>query len=178
MTEDDELTPEEQAALRALPREADPPPALEERVVEALRARNLLAARRSPWARRLLQAAAAVALFVAGLGAGRATVTQSTHPEGPVFLLLLYAGPTGGDEAARVHEYGSWALSLRREGRLVGAERLGSEHRLLGDAGPEAPPRGYFLVRASGMDEALEIARTCPHLRHGGSVTVQPVDPV
>jgi hypothetical protein len=176
MTEDDELTPEEKAALGALPGDADLPPALEERVVEALRARSFLASRRSPWPRRVLRSAAAVALFAAGLLAGRET-TRPGHSEGSVFLLLLYAGPTGGDEGARVREYGAWASSLRQEGRLVGAERLGSEHRRLGAAQTGVAPRGYFLIRASGMEEALDIARSCPHLRHGGSVTVHPVDP-
>lgn len=43
---DDELTPDEQARLRALPRELDPDDALEERTVRALRAEGLL--RRAP----------------------------------------------------------------------------------------------------------------------------------
>jgi hypothetical protein len=177
MTDDDELTPEEQAALRALPREADPPAALEERVVASLRDRGLVAPRR-PRRGIVWQSAAAVALFAAGLGAGRLTTTRPTQPEGPVFLLLLYAGPTAGDEAARAREYGAWAASLRREGRLLGAERLGSDHRVLGAGEAAPPPRGYFLYHATGMEEALEIARTCPHLRHGGQVSVQPLDPV
>ncbi|HKB15148.1 MAG TPA: hypothetical protein VKF62_03740 [Planctomycetota bacterium] len=178
MTEDDELTPEEQAAIRSLPREADPPPALEERVVAGLRDRGLVAPRRR-WTGMLWRGAAAVALFAAGVGAGRVTATRSASSEGSVFLLLLYAGPEGRTgEADRVREYGSWAASLRREGKLLEAERLGSEYRVLGGSAEASPPRGYFLFRASGMDEALEIARTCPHLRHGGRVSVQPLDPV
>jgi hypothetical protein len=179
MTEDDELTPEEEAALRALSREAKPPPALEERVVAALRARELLA-RRGPHFWRGL--AAAVALFAVGLAAGRWLPPRPAHPAEPVYLLLLYAGParTAGDETARAREYGAWAASLRKEGSLLGAERLGSEQRLLGEGRLAALPaaRGYFLFRAADMDEALAIARTCPHLKHGGQVSVQPLDPV
>ena len=40
---DDELTPEERAAMESLPRERDPDSALEERIVRALRAQGLLA---------------------------------------------------------------------------------------------------------------------------------------
>ncbi len=179
MTEDEELTPEEEAALRALPREAEPPPALEERVVGALRDRGLVA-RRRPVSWNSL--AAGLVLFAAGLVAGRWLPARPAHPAEPVYLLLLYAGPdrTTGDEAARAHEYGAWAASLRKDGRLLGAERLGSEQRVLGEGSlAELPaPRGYFLFRASDMQEALAIARTCPHLRHGGQVAVQPLDPV
>ena len=39
---DDELTPEERAAMEALPRERPPDRALEERIVRALRAQGLL----------------------------------------------------------------------------------------------------------------------------------------
>lgn len=197
-TEDDDLTPEERAALRALPLEAAPPAALEERVVAALRDRGLLRRRPRPHvlgSAGLLRLAAEVLLFAAGLGMGAAVFYRPPTPSlptkgdasplasGPLFLLLLYAGPgnQAGDEATRVAEYGAWAASLRKEGRLLGAERLGSERRVLGGVGGEgepAVPRGYFLFRASGLEEALEIARSCPHLRHGGQVSVQPIDPV
>ena len=35
---------------------------------------------------------------------------------------------------------------------------------------------GYFLIRASSYDVAVEIARTCPHLRYGGRIEVRQVD--
>jgi hypothetical protein len=184
MSEDDELTPEERSALRALPLEADPPPALEERIVAALHDRRVLIPPPSTWWRRSpawARLAAAIALFAAGVGAGRATVAKPFPPAGPAYLLLLYAGPerAAGDEVARAREYGAWAASLRKQGRLLGAERLGSEQRLLGEGDTPAPvARGYFLFRASDMEEALAIARSCPHLRHGGRVSVQPLDPV
>ncbi len=32
---------------------------------------------------------------------------------------------------------------------------------------------GYFLITASGQDEALEIAANCPHLEYGGTIEIR-----
>jgi hypothetical protein len=37
--------------------------------------------------------------------------------------------------------------------------------------------RGFFIIRAATEAEALGVARTCPHLRHGGAVAVRPIVP-
>jgi hypothetical protein len=75
-------------------------------------------------------------------------------------------------------EYRSWAIELRRRGHLVRAERLGSETRTLGSRQTGATDTsGFFLIRAATIAEATALARECPHLRHGGTVTVRSVDP-
>jgi hypothetical protein len=67
----------------------------------------------------------------------------------------------------------------------VRAERLALQSELLHAAtGGEltvkevfgAPPSGMFLVRANSMPEAVALARGCPHLKYGGSVSVYEVD--
>jgi hypothetical protein len=150
-----------------------------------------LAARRPDLPRRgvVRLGLAAAGLFGSGLGAGwlaaRTSGTGPVEPGGPLYLLLLYPGaryePGGpADEEARVAEYGAWAGRLRRAGQLVGAEKLKPGGRWLGDQDGEAAPgapQGYFLVRARDDEEAEAIARACPHLRHGGRVGVQAIDP-
>ena len=32
---------------------------------------------------------------------------------------------------------------------------------------------GYFMFEASDLEQATKIASTCPHLRHGGSISVR-----
>lgn len=75
---DDEMTPELGADLRGLRRELAPSDLLEERVVRALKTRNLLGPRRLPgrvsrWAAAV---AAALALFFSGLMVGERIATK------------------------------------------------------------------------------------------------------
>jgi hypothetical protein len=80
---DDDLTPEERAAFRALPRERQPGELLEERTVRALRARGLLRARRPrpflapAWI--TAAAAALIAVFASGFAIGQWIESRQTH---------------------------------------------------------------------------------------------------
>jgi hypothetical protein len=63
---------------------------------------------------------------------------------------------------------------LMEEGKVV----TGKKGRSVAD-GPFAESKeavgGYFYLRVSGMDEAVEIARQCPGLDYGLAVEVRPV---
>jgi hypothetical protein len=157
----------------------------------------------TPGRRRLFHLAAAAGLFGTGLGTGLLLSSESGRETGEdrgtgsgpapspaprsMYLLLLYPGPglvevDAAGEAARVAEYGAWAAALRHAGQLVSAEKLGDGGRLLEANEPSASapaegPLGFFLVRSRTLAEAEELARSCPHLRHGGRVAVHPVDP-
>ena len=169
MTEtQDDLTPDEQESLRRLPREAGLPRGLEDATVAALHQRGLL--RRSR------------------LG------TASPLPEDgrPRFAFFLYEGPeyrqpAPGAMAQRVGEYVAWASEKRTNGVVEGGEKLRDDIDLAvepdgrtGEAtAASGEPRlaGYFLVRASDRSAAAEIARTCPHVRYGGSIVIREIDP-
>lgn len=195
---DEDLTPEEREALARLPREAEPPPGLEDTTVSALVARGLL--RRSgaaPAGRRryrwILTAAAAVLCFAAGLALGRRDGAVSPpDPDRPRYLLLLYEGaeyrpPPASGEAARVREYAAWARTVRGAGEVVGGEKLTESADLVIGAGDDvlitptarSEPRlvGFFLIRAKDQPSAVALARTCPHVRYGGSIVVREIDP-
>ena len=172
---DDPLTPDERAALDALPREATPPAQLEDRVVAALRRSGHLRPSWTPagW----LRVAAAVLLVLAGLILGRLTAPGGPSPAA-THLLLLYGGEAPAwEQASRVAEYAAWAAELRDREALVGGERLAPEARLAGTAAaPDIDqPVGFFLVRADSLDSAAGLAASCPHLRHGGQVVVRPI---
>ncbi|HET8623558.1 MAG TPA: hypothetical protein VFM14_08345 [Gemmatimonadales bacterium] len=169
------------------PESIEPPARLEARVLGTLRAQGLLgdvAPRRryaiAPRWRWPLAIAAGLLLFVGGMAVGRRPAP------GPAqglrqYTLLLYEGPEfnagGVSEPALVREYSGWAASLAGKNRLVAGEKLDPKAWTLG-AGSPAPagPTGFFVIAAAGDDEALAIARTCPHLRHGGTVLVRPID--
>ena len=171
------------ANLAALPRELPPPRDLEDQTVAALRSHRLLG--NGPRRRdTVLRLAAAIVLFVSGVVLGRATALvdrPATDRHEPQYILLLHGGPTGlapDEESAVVREYGQWAVGLRGEGRYVTGERLG-------DAAASVPPldrpapdlRGYFLISAASLEDAVAVARRCPHARRGGHVIVRPIDP-
>src|SRR5262249_11536164 len=105
--------------LRGLPGAEQPPAALEERLVAALRVWALLSP--SP-ARRLWLVAAALLCFGGGW-LGRAQTAAHDAAEGrPLYVLLLSPLPQRADpatEAGLVEEYRAWAVSLRRQNRLV-----------------------------------------------------------
>jgi hypothetical protein len=194
-----EPSPPERASLAGLPRELSPPASLEDRVVRALAERGFL---RSPWQKRrvLLRAAGGLAagalLFAGGWVAGRREVLPPSTIGGGRYVLLLredatFRVPPGGN-AELVREYERWAVDLRQSGKLEGGEELGRGGWLLAGDGPPldlsgkgtAPGRaageratGYFVIRAADAAQALQIARGCPHLRHGGRVELRPIQP-
>ncbi len=173
--------------LSGLPRAESAPSDVEERIVSVLRARGLIRSARGRTRARLAAVAAGLVLLLAGFGLGRLPAPVAGEPApGPRFALFLLRGeerlPERPDEeAGRVAEYRAWARSLAEGGRFVRGEKLEDRAATLGGAAGGAPPvpeeeiRGFFIVGASSFDEALAIARQCPHLRHGGRILVRPI---
>jgi hypothetical protein len=120
---------------------------------------------------------------------------RATPPPLPAttqFLLLLYEGPAyhqapAGEEAARVREYADWAGERAARDELVAGEKLRDEADVVlrgeGTAAPVVPAAGserlagFFVVRAASAARAQEIARSCPHLRYGGSIVIREIEP-
>ncbi len=111
------------------------------------------------------------------------------------FLLLLHEGPElfagyGPEEIERIiGEYFAWRDRLEAEHRFVGSNKLADDpgRSLVAEGGgvrvvdgPFAESKeligGYFLITASDYDDAVEVGRSCPHLRHGGRIEVRQVD--
>jgi hypothetical protein len=181
--EPDDWGPEEAAALRALAGGPGAPPELEERLVAALRRQGLLRPRRH-WLRTTAAAAAGMVLFVAGVLVGKGPAARGVPPDMPRFVLFLYAASDSrpvaeSDEAARVQEYARWARLQRAMGSVEAGQRLEDTAVTLGSAEASlgVGPAGYFIVRASSLEQAVGVARSCPHLRHGGVIVVRPIDP-
>jgi hypothetical protein len=131
--------------------------------------------------RSLLVAAAAVLLFLSGVAVGRASnaADAPTVPAEQRFLLLLQGGSTASDaaeEARVVAEYREWAVRLRREGRFVTGERLANGGAAVPEQAPESDSlRGYFVISGESMDDAIQVARSCPHTSRGGRVVVRAI---
>lgn len=191
-----EMDAERAAVLDGLPAEDEPPAALEQRVVAALREQGLLRGPRRlrSLPRLAVAAAAGAALLAAGWIAGSArssslpvpgTALPAAAPQ-PTHLLLLRAGdgyraaPTPAAVRERVAEYRAWARRESRAGRLVDGYRLAYDAEIV-TAGGDVPPstrevQGLFLVIARDLEAAVEMARGCPHVSYGGAVEVRPID--
>jgi len=182
-------TAELRDGLRRLPKRLEPPAALEERTVTALRERGLLSPpagghslghRPSPrwWAIAACLAGALAGWLVRGSLVG---VGPAAADSGQRFLLLLSEPvPLATDKSHSdlIAEYRGWAGRLADQGRLVAAERLVESGRSLGLAAAHPPGgldavTGLFLISADGWEEALALASTCPHLSYGGGITVR-----
>lgn len=84
-----------------------------------------------------------------------------------------------------VADWMAWFEGLTKDGRALSGHPLMNEGKIVSGKkgsvadGPFAESKeaigGYFYLRVSGMDEALEIARNCPGLEYGAVVEVRPV---
>jgi len=145
-------------ALAELPRELQPDPALEERVVRAV------LGRRRPWlwGGAAAAIAAAVLLVIAHPWSGASAAGQT-------YVLLLsetpaYLAPPAGHMNERRAEYGRWADSLARLGKLELEGHLDP---------PGTIVDGIFIIRAANDSDAARIAATCPHNKYRGHIEVR-----
>jgi hypothetical protein len=105
--------------------------------------------------------------------------------------LLLFRGTNwekdlSPEEVQRIMtEWYAWLERLTKAGKVTSAQPLANEGKIVswnnGQTvfdGPFAESKeaigGYFLLRV-GLDEAVEIAKQCPALKHGVSVEVRPI---
>ena len=200
-----ELTPAERDALAGLGSDWTAPAALRDRITGTARARGLFGgaarySRRTLWTS---VAAAAAMAFSAGTWIGAASRRRmAPGPDSPAaggdvvqnhYLLFLHEGRAydrPADPAAhavRAREYGDWMRSLQRAGRLAGGDELAADGHWLRRDGdqiallPLTPDSehglidGYFRIAAANDEDAVAVARDCPHLRHGGTVEIRRV---
>lgn len=113
----------------------------------------------------------------------------------PRYMLMLldnpsdYAGLSPEQMQGVVKEYNAWAGKMGKEGKLAGGEKLADEggkvltrggSGLVLTDGPFAESKevlgGYFILKAGSYDEAVEIARTCPHAKYGVATHIRQID--
>jgi hypothetical protein len=181
MTRDaDDWTEAESQALRTLAGEEAPPPSAVERTAEALREAGLLGRRTQRRWSWLGAIAATAAAFVGGMLVARPAPPGPPADTRPQFVVLLYGDPSDPAEREReVGEIKAWARGLAKSGHALSGAKLAESEYRLGPDGTEtsAGLGGYIVLAADGPEQALAMARTCPHLQHGGRILVRPVDP-
>jgi hypothetical protein len=113
------------------------------------------------------------------------------------FLLLLHQKPTtfrnlSPEEIQKIlGSYIAWRDALVKRNKMRAGEKLtndGGRHLRAQDGnvsvtdGPYSESQeilgGFFMIEAADYGEAVEIARTCPHLGDGKWIEVRQVDAV
>lgn len=88
---------------------------------------------------------------------------------------------------AVMQQWQNWIKGIAKEGKYSSTNRLLSEGKLLKPRnfisdGPYAEAKeivgGYLVVKADSLDEAVEMAKSCPNLIYGGTVEVRSVMPI
>ncbi|MEO6393845.1 MAG: YciI family protein [Pyrinomonadaceae bacterium] len=89
-----------------------------------------------------------------------------------------------------IAEYKNWRNRVAESGKLAGGAKLcdeggkylsgtGDDFRVTD--GPFAEAKeilgGYFMIEAANYDEAVELARDCPHLKYGTRIEIREVQP-
>jgi hypothetical protein len=160
---------------------------------EIERARPARAGRSPGWSGLVPRLTALAAGVVLGLGVGWILDRPAQEPvqvaRGSAYLLLLHeppellAGASAEEIAAVVGRYRSWAQELAARGLLEAGEKLADrEGWLLRADGSVAERRepggigGFFVLRAEDEQQALSLARTCPHLEQGGWIELRRIE--
>ena len=114
-----------------------------------------------------------------------------SQPSTHTFMYLLRGGVSEAtlspeEMQAMIQQYRAYMQKLRDSGHFVAGEPLEESGKILSGPrgghvtdGPFAETKeaigGYFLVRATDLDEAIELSRDCPIFAHGGELEVRPI---
>jgi hypothetical protein len=125
----------------------------------------------------------------------RLIYTTKTHKEMAMAQFMMFIRG-GGDYASfspeqvqqTLQKYRDWSEALHQQKRLVSAERLKDEAKVLrvhdGQIvvdGPFAETKegigGYYLIEAANEAEAIQIAKSCPiFAEKGGSIELREIE--
>jgi len=92
--------------------------------------------------------------------------------------------PSAEQMQAAMKQWQTWIKGIAADGKYSGTNRLLSEGKTVkpGNAitdGPYAEGKevvgGYLVVKANSLDEAVEMAKSCPNLIYGGNVEIRRV---
>jgi len=88
-----------------------------------------------------------------------------------------------------IQKYVAWGDRLRAAGLLKDGQKLadepgrvmrGGNGQVRVTDGPYSETKevlgGYYIVSAANYDEAVALARDCPHLEYGGTIEVREID--
>jgi hypothetical protein len=101
------------------------------------------------------------------------------------FLLIFTDGmePTEEESAGVIQEWTNWFSGLGENLVDAGNPITPASKNISSDGAVKDGPvgvaaTGYAIIKADGLDAAVEAAKSCPHLKSGGEITVYETFPV
>ncbi len=183
---EDRLTEQEKALFASLEKTAHPPKGLERKVLGALVDQGLIAenSKTYPIVRWIGAVAASVIFFIAGIIYEKSkNMEQIVIEPTKGYMLLLHedASFQPGEPMQMFEEYKQWMENTFARGVKITGQELVNEASLVDgqgnvsnlDSSAGKMTTGYFVLEASSLEEALEVAKANPHVKYGGSVEVK-----
>ncbi len=177
-----ELSEKELEAYEKLKESIQAPENLKENILNKLEKRNLIQS--SKISTIMYQTAAVAAALLIGFFAGIYNTDKSQTPmiknDQNEYLLILYNDGFSSNkgETELTKEYTVWMEGLKETGNYLSANRLSDESRLLGQHLSDSEKLdvgGYYLITASDLDQAVQIAETHPQIKYNGGIEVRPI---
>lgn len=108
------------------------------------------------------------------------------------YLLLLRGGKpmsdkTEAENKAEIQAWGKYMGGLGEKGQLSGGLPLVSGGSVVSSRGTVNEPvnstkegivGGYLIIKADSLEQANEIAKTCPHIENEGNIEVREIAPM
>lgn len=192
---EDPLTPYEKNILHPYTRNDQVPPYLITKIIKKMKEEHLILEPR-PLLNRSWSGIAASLLIAIGIFTGGYFMGNTSHSVPPPvektnrskFILLVHNDDVPpADPMQQVREYSDWLQDIKAK-RMADGEHLHNNGWVITSekqAGTqitsknEFPGRqelgGYFTFEANTADEALSIARTCPHLNYQGTLELREI---
>ncbi len=95
--------------------------------------------------------------------------------------------PSAEQMQAMLTSWQKWITGISQKGKYSGTNRLIPEGKTISPGnvvtdGPYAEGKemvgGYLVVKSANLNEAVELAKSCPALTYGGTVEVRSVMPI
>lgn len=158
-----------------------PPQTLENQVVNQLISQGLVKPRTTS---RLLRTwgisiAASIIFFVAGYYVHAFSSTSARNYLADFnYMLLLHEDSQfiTGDPQQRFQEYAQWMGGIYEKGMQIDGQELARKaHNVQTQASKKSYTTGYFLLKAATLQQAKEVAQSCPHVKYGGDIEIKPI---
>ncbi|HMB63514.1 MAG TPA: hypothetical protein VKN36_10600 [Eudoraea sp.] len=182
----EELSNYEKKIFGRLKREEQPPADLEKRIVEQLKSDHLITSntyKMNPIIKWVAASAAAVLLFFTGNYMGKQTIEKQGIDPNRGYMLILHEDDQfkPGDPQEMYQEYGAWMQDTMSKGIAMTGHELKNEADIVDarqhvehlDENSARKTTGYFILEAESLEVALQVARSNPHIKYGGTIEVK-----